>query len=125
MFFEDYGVRGFVTAEKDNFSTFAVDVDTGAYTVARRYVQDGFLPPPDSIRPEEFINYFHYAYPNPSQEETFGIHRGRRADTVHGGQLKNLLVALGDAPDCLLARGLGLGEVCEGLPLQFAQKAIG
>ena len=73
MFFEDYGVRGFVAAAKDNLSTFAVDVDTGSYTVARSYVQDGYLPPPDAIRPEEFINYFHYGYPNPSQAETFGI----------------------------------------------------
>ena len=65
MFFQDYGVRGFVKAAKDNLSTFAVDVDTGSYTVARSYVQDGLLPPPDAIRPEEFINYFHYNYPNP------------------------------------------------------------
>jgi Ca-activated chloride channel family protein len=73
MFFQDYGVRGFVAAAKDNLSTFAVDVDTGSYTVARSYVQDGYLPPADAIRPEEFINYFHYGYPNPSREETFGI----------------------------------------------------
>lgn len=74
MFFQDYGVRGFVDAAKDNLSTFAVDVDTGSYTVARSYVQDGYLPPADAIRPEEFINYFHYGYPNPSREETFGIY---------------------------------------------------
>ena len=50
MFFEDYGVRGFVTTAKDNLSTFAVDVDTGSYTVARNYVQDGWLPPEDAVR---------------------------------------------------------------------------
>lgn len=74
MFFQDYGVRGFVQAAKDNRSTFAVDTDTGAYTVARSYVQDGVKPPPDAIRPEEFINYFHYNYPNPEAGETFGIY---------------------------------------------------
>lgn len=74
MFFEDYGVRGFVTAEKDNLSTFAVDVDTGSYTVARAYVEDGLLPERDSIRAEEFINYFDYHYPNPEREATFGIY---------------------------------------------------
>ena len=73
MFFEDYGVRGFVTAEKDNLSTFAVDVDTGSYTVARAYIEDGLLPESDSVRAEEFINYFDYRYPNPAREETFGI----------------------------------------------------
>jgi Ca-activated chloride channel family protein len=78
MFFEDYGVRGFVTTEKDNLSTFAVDVDTGSYTVARAYVEDGLLPERDSVRAEEFINYFDYRYPNPAREDTFDI-------TVDGG----------------------------------------
>jgi Ca-activated chloride channel family protein len=73
MFFQDYGVRGFVYAAKDNLSTFAVDVDTGAYTLARSYVQDGSLPPAEAVRTEEFINYFDYDYPNPEAGETFGI----------------------------------------------------
>ena len=73
MNFEDYGVRGFVPAAKDNLSTFSVDVDTGAYTLARSYVQDGFLPPEDAVRPEEFVNYFDYHYPNPERGETFAI----------------------------------------------------
>ena len=73
MFFEDYGVRGFVTTNKDNLSTFAVDVDTGSYTVARSYVQDGWLPPTDAVRAEEFVNYFDYGYPNPARDETFHL----------------------------------------------------
>ncbi len=73
MFFEDYGVRGFVTTAKDNLSTFAVDVDNGAYTVARNYVQDGWLPPTDAVRAEEFINYFDYRYPNPEAANSFAI----------------------------------------------------
>lgn len=74
MFFENYGVRGFVTAAKDSLSTFAVDVDTGSYTVARNYVQDGWLPPEDAVRAEEFVNYFDYRYPNPDESDTFAIH---------------------------------------------------
>ncbi|MBE2237013.1 MAG: von Willebrand factor type A domain-containing protein [Caldilineaceae bacterium] len=73
MAFEDYGMRGFVTTTKDNLSTFAVDVDTGSYTVARSYVQDGWLPPEDAVRAEEFVNYFNYRYPNPAAGETFAI----------------------------------------------------
>ena len=73
MYFEAYGMRGFVTAAKDSLSTFAIDVDTGAYTVARAYVQDGWLPPEDAVRAEEFVNYFDYRYPIPTVEETFGI----------------------------------------------------
>jgi Ca-activated chloride channel family protein len=71
-------VRGFVTTAKDNLSTFAVDVDSGAYTVARSYVQEGWLPPEDAVRAEEFINYFDYQYPNPEADEP-SESRGRRA----------------------------------------------
>jgi Ca-activated chloride channel family protein len=71
MFFEYYGVRGFVDAAKDNLSTFSVDVDTGSYTVGRAYVQDGFVPPPDSVRTEEYVNFFDYDYPNPEDDSTF------------------------------------------------------
>lgn len=74
MYFQDYGVRGFVNAAKDNLSTFAVDVDTGSYTLARNYVQDGYVPPADAVRTEEFINYFDYGYPNPARNQSFGIY---------------------------------------------------
>ena len=40
MFYEDYGTQGFVRTSVDNLSTFAVDVDTGAYTVARGYLAE-------------------------------------------------------------------------------------
>jgi Ca-activated chloride channel family protein len=73
MYFEDYGTQGFAKTALDNLSTFAVDVDTGAYTVARAYLEDGFLPPADAIRAEEFVNYFDYRYPTPARAETFGI----------------------------------------------------
>jgi Ca-activated chloride channel homolog len=74
MYFQDYGVRGFVHTAKDNLSTFAVDVDTGSYTLARNYVQDGYVPPADAVRTEEFINYFDYDYPNPPDGQSFGIY---------------------------------------------------
>lgn len=44
-------------------STFSIDVDTGSYTNARRFLSAGALPPKDAIRIEEFINYFDYDYP--------------------------------------------------------------
>lgn len=74
MFFENYGVNPFIDTEDDHLSTFAMDVDTGSYTVARRYVQDGMLPPKDAIRVEEFVNYFDYDYPLPEEGQTFAIH---------------------------------------------------
>jgi Ca-activated chloride channel family protein len=52
-------------------STFSMDVDTGSYTLAGRKLARGFVPTPDEVRAEEFINFFEYDYPNP--ESTFGL----------------------------------------------------
>ncbi|MBL4617596.1 MAG: von Willebrand factor type A domain-containing protein [Robiginitomaculum sp.] len=41
-------------------STFSVDVDTASYANARRFLNDGVLPPTNAVRVEEFINYFDY-----------------------------------------------------------------
>lgn len=63
--YTDHGVNDFVDTVKDHLSTFAVDVDTGSYTLARRKILDGSLPPPAAVRVEEFVNYFRYDYPQP------------------------------------------------------------
>ena len=52
----------------EQVSTFSLDVDTASYTNARRYLQLGQLPPKDSIRIEEFINYFDYDYKKQTTE---------------------------------------------------------
>ena len=72
-FFKHYGVNPFIDTEDDHLSTFAIDVDTASYTVARRFVQDGHLPHPDSVRVEEFVNYFGYEYESP-EDGAFAIH---------------------------------------------------
>jgi Ca-activated chloride channel family protein len=46
-------------------STFAVDVDTGAYANARRFLTQGQMPPQAAVRTEELINYFRYDYAKP------------------------------------------------------------
>ena len=48
-------------------------MDTGSYTAARNYIIAGTFPPPDTVRIEEFVNYFRYDYPVP-EGETFGIY---------------------------------------------------
>ncbi|HNT25533.1 MAG TPA: von Willebrand factor type A domain-containing protein [Anaerolineales bacterium] len=72
-YFQDYGLNPFVDAREDNLSTFALDVDTASYAVARRYLNDGNLPPADAIRVEEFVNYFNQGYPTPP-DVAFGIY---------------------------------------------------
>jgi len=73
VFFEDYGVNPFIDTEDDNLSTFALDVDTGSYTITRRYLGDGNIPPDEAIRVEEFVNFFDMGYPVPPQQ-AFVIH---------------------------------------------------
>ncbi len=72
-FFQDYGVNPFIDTEDDNLSTFGLDVDTGSYTIARNYLKDGLVVPPDSVRVEEYINYFEQDYPNPPAHQAFSI----------------------------------------------------
>ena len=72
-FFKHYGVNPFIDTEDDHFSTFAMDVDTASYTVMRRFVMDGNIPDPDSVRVEEFVNFFDFGYEQP-QEDAFAIH---------------------------------------------------
>ncbi len=73
MFFEEYGTHPFLSPEDDAYSTFAVDVDTGSYTIVRNYLRDGLLPPKEAVRIEEMINYFDLAYEAP-EDEAFAIH---------------------------------------------------
>jgi Ca-activated chloride channel family protein len=74
MFFEDYGVNPSIDTDDDHLSTFALDVDTGSYTIMRNYLRDGNLPPPDSVRVEEYVNYFDQGYENPPTHQAFGIY---------------------------------------------------
>ena len=53
----------------DPVSTFSIDVDTGAYSNMRRWLNQGQLPPEDAVRIEEFINYFSYDYPLPAGKQ--------------------------------------------------------
>lgn len=63
--FQDYGVNPFVLTSVDNLSTFSLDVDTGSYSLARRWLDDGLMPPPEAVRVEEFVNYFDQGYAIP------------------------------------------------------------
>ena len=59
---------------KNPLSTFSIDVDYASYSNARRYLLDGFLPPKDAVRVEEFINYFQYDYPKPKGTDPLEIY---------------------------------------------------
>ena len=59
--------------EKDALSTFSIDVDTASYTIARRKLLEGGLPPAAAVRVEEFVNYFPYTYANAAAGAPFAV----------------------------------------------------
>jgi Ca-activated chloride channel family protein len=68
MTFYDYGVNPTIATDENPVSTFAVDVDSASYGVARSYLQKRSMPDEAAIRVEEMINAFDYAYAAPEKE---------------------------------------------------------
>lgn len=55
-------------------STFSLDVDTASYAKTRMFLlQQQRLPPPDSVRIEDFLNYFDYEYTPPTGSTPFAV----------------------------------------------------
>jgi len=98
---EEYGhyvENEFTSPGNEPLSTFAVDVDTASYSNARRFLNDGQMPPPESVRIEELVNYFRYDYPlpesgkpvslsthvfkNPRNSKTLLMHVGLRTQPI-------------------------------------------
>jgi len=80
---EDNGIKRTSTAP---VSTFSIDVDTGAYSNARRFITNGQLPPADAVRAEEFVNYFDYDYPRIESEVPFSMVTELAASPWHEGR---------------------------------------
>jgi len=73
---ETYGKlveNDWVETATEPVSTFGADVDTGSYSLMRRDVRAGRLPNPDSVRVEEYINYFRYDYAPPQDDKPFSV----------------------------------------------------
>ena len=94
MYFKGSGTNPFIDTEDDHLSTFAMDVDTGSYSVTRRYLTDGYLPPPEAVRVEEFVNAFDYNY-DPPTDSAFAIHiDGAPSKFGEGKRLQLLRIGL-------------------------------
>ncbi|HRD37180.1 MAG TPA: VWA domain-containing protein [Bacteroidia bacterium] len=65
--------EGFQSVTHAPYSTFAIDVDGASYSSMRRKILQGLLPAPNEVRIEEWINYFHYDYPQPYGNNPFSI----------------------------------------------------
>ncbi len=72
--YTDYGKNPMVHTAEDRLSTFAIDVDTASYAIARKKILTGSELPPGAVRVEEFLNYFRYEYAGPEDERPFAVH---------------------------------------------------
>lgn len=63
----------FLSVSDEPLSTFSIDVDTASYANARRFLSQSQMPPADAIRIEEFVNYFAYDYPQPTEDKPFSV----------------------------------------------------
>lgn len=57
------------STKDEPLSTMSIDVDRASYSNIRRFLNQGSMPPKDAVRVEEMINYFHYDYKSPSNNE--------------------------------------------------------
>jgi len=73
--YKTVGEKPFVAVSADPLSTFGADVDTAMYAQLRRMIlEEDRLPPPEAVRLEELINYFHYDYPMPEGDAVMRPH---------------------------------------------------
>lgn len=71
--FDELTENGFVRTTEQNVSTFSVDADGASYAYMRRCLRAGMLPPSQSVRVEEYLNYFTFDYPEPEGDHAVGI----------------------------------------------------
>ena len=72
--YAEFTENEFLDPKANPLSTFSLDVDTTSYALMRRAIADQKrLPPPTSVRIEEFVNYFHYDYPEPKGDDPIAV----------------------------------------------------
>jgi Ca-activated chloride channel family protein len=98
--FVDAGTSDFVSAEEDALSTFALDVDTGSFSVARTLLRQGELPPPASIRVEEWVNALSMPPAAPTDEDlAVDVQQAAQSDARSPTQLLRVGVSARDIAD--------------------------
>ena len=90
VFFKGHGTNPFIDSEDDHQSTFGMDADSASYAVVRRYLQDGYMPPTEAVRVEEFVNAFDYDY-TPPTDNAFALHLEGAPSKFGEGKPRQLL----------------------------------
>lgn len=71
--FDSIEENPFIKTADQNVSTFSIDADGASYAYMRRSIRNGRLPVANSVRIEEYLNYFTYDYPEPAGDHTVAI----------------------------------------------------
>lgn len=71
--YDNISENKFLKVTDNPLSTFSIDVDAASYSNVRRFLNQGQLPPAGAVRIEEMVNYFHYEYPQPTNDDPFSI----------------------------------------------------
>ena len=71
--FDNIVENPFVKVSEQPVSTFSIDADGASYAYMRRCIKTKYNIDPQSIRTEEFLNYFTFNYSDPTGDETLGI----------------------------------------------------
>ncbi len=71
--YKEYEENPFLKVKDYPLSTFSIDADGASYANMRRYVNLGQKPPKESVRTEEYVNYFTYNYPEPEAGENISL----------------------------------------------------
>jgi hypothetical protein len=67
------GEHPFVSVSSNPRSSFPIVVTLGSYPEVLKSINAGVLPPKDTVRIEQMINYFNYDYPEPRADELFSV----------------------------------------------------
>lgn len=71
--YEGITENGFSSAATQPDSFFSLDRNTASYTLMRRQISGDSLPSSDSVRIEEYINYFDYDYVRPEGNAALAV----------------------------------------------------
>lgn len=72
--YDEFAENDYLKTQTEPLSTFSIDVDGASYSDVRGMINRGEKPNLNSVRIEEFVNYFPYQYAEPPGEHPFSIH---------------------------------------------------
>ena len=95
-FFIRFGVHPFVSPAIHRelcSSVVPLGIDSASYELTRRHLEDGELPPPEAIRPEEFLAAIDYEFP-PPKKQAMDLYVAGGPSPFRGGGLRLLQIGI-------------------------------